>query len=194
MGNDKKITINEDPWIPRKGNPKPLSIGNQLKGFRVNLLLDEGNKWKEDFINQSFLSLDAEDILSIPTRNKDRNDEIFWGLDKKKGVFTIKGAYHLEVESMEILEPSLSDKSKSDNIWKSIWNSRVVPKMKTCSLKIVNDIIPSKANILKKGVDLNPICFLCGKKIESTAHLIWGCKSIDWIWRIHIPKTADLFS
>lgn len=60
--------------------------------------------------------------------------------------------------------------------------------------KIINNIIPNKVNIRKKGIDLNPLCTICGKKLEPSCHLIWDCKISKEVWRTFIPNSSPLFS
>lgn len=75
--------IEDDPWIPRVGNVRPLAIKEDLKGHKVNSLLDENNQWKEDIIQQSFLPQEVEYILNILTGDKETNDGIFGAQIKK---------------------------------------------------------------------------------------------------------------
>lgn len=193
MGNGNKITIDEDPWISRIGNPRPLITKDQLKGQMVKSLLDDNNLWREDLMKQSFLPQDSEDILNIPTGDNNTTDEIFWSPDRK-GLFSIKSIYHLAIETRDIHEGSQSDKNKMNTFWKSIWDSGVLPKIKIYLWKIINNVIPTNANILQKGVDLNPLCFFSQKEFETTSHIIWGCKVSKRIWESFIPNSLIIFN
>lgn len=115
VGNGNLITIDKDPWINRKGNPRPIHTKDQLKGQRVNRLLDENNCWKKDIVFKTFDLQDAEDILNIPIGDKNSRDEIIWHPDKK-GLFSIKSAYHLAIEINSHKQASQSDKSKATKI------------------------------------------------------------------------------
>lgn len=94
-------------------------------------------------------SQDAIDTLNIPIGDKNSKDEIF-GRPDKKGIFSVKSVYHLAIKTNTSKEASQSDNTKTSSFWKNIWNSGVLPRTKVCAWKIVNDIIPTKANILKK--------------------------------------------
>lgn len=193
VGNENLITIDKDPWINRTVSLSPLVTVDFLNGQRVNRLLDENNNWKKELLIQSFSPQDVEDIMNIPTGEKSSRDEIIWRYDKK-GVFSVKSAYHLAVESNSSNQASPSNAETASRLWKSIWNAKVLPRTKICTWKIVKDIIPSKANILKRGVSLNPLCKFCQKHLETTSHLIWECKFSKKVWLNLIPNSLNLFS
>lgn len=88
VGNGNLITIDKDPWINRKGNPRPIPVMDHLKGIRVNQLLDENNKWRKEIIMGSFDPQDVEDILAIPLGGKSVKDEIIWNFDKKRSLLS----------------------------------------------------------------------------------------------------------
>lgn len=163
-----------------------------MKGQKVKALFDSNNNWKDDIITKCFSPQDAEDILNMPTGEIKLKDEIIWHPDKK-GNFSVKSAYHLALERNSSNEASQSDISKSTRLWKSLWSLKVAPKTKICTWKIIKDIIPNKANILEKGVDVNPLCILCQKNWEFSNHLIWECKISQQVWIRCIPSSQNLF-
>lgn len=123
----------------------------------------------------------------MSTGKSSSEDEIIWHPDKK-GLFKVKSAYHLAMELQSSDEASQSDRSKTSNEWKSLWKTGVLPRIKICTWKIVNDVIPSKTNILNKGIDLNPLYTIYLKNIESIPHLIWECKMAKQMCVGFIPK------
>lgn len=165
VGNGNMIQIDKDPWINRPGSRTSIIVNESVKGKRVNWLLD--------LIRQHFLPHDVEDILNIPIGIRSSRDKIIWHPDKK-GIFKVKGAYHLAMDIKSKEKATQSDRSKTTKEWKSLWNSWILPRTKICTWKIVNDIIPCKANILKKGIDLNPLCFICKKKTKNHLPILYG--------------------
>lgn len=114
------IKIDKDPQINRAGNLKPLLTKDHLKGQRVKSLLDDNNAWREDIIHQPFIPQDAKDILNMPLGNKNSIDKISWH-PNNKGIFSVKSAYDLAMESNSRQEASQSDHNKASREWKSIW-------------------------------------------------------------------------
>lgn len=58
-------------------------------------------------------------------------------------------------------------------------------------VKVLNNIIPTTINIIKKGLDISLLCNLC-KKRESTTHLIWKYKFSRKIWEEFLPISSNL--
>lgn len=63
-----------------------------------------------------------------------------------------------------------------------------------CAWKIVNNVIPTRKNITKKGTDINTLCCFGKKREESTTHLFWVCKISKNIWLDFFPNLSGLFS
>lgn len=57
-------------------------------------------------IKNPFHQGDVEDILSIPLSQFEFEDEITWSL-KSKGVFTVKSAYHLAINVINLASEAL---------------------------------------------------------------------------------------
>lgn len=53
-------------------------------------------------------------------------------------------------------------------------------------MSILN-ILPTQANIIKRGIDVNKLCFLCKKKLESVEHVFWTCKIGKAMWCHFFP-------
>lgn len=56
----KARTIDQDPWIAIVGSEVPVLTKNAFKGKRVEAILDERGKWKENEVVESFSTIDAE--------------------------------------------------------------------------------------------------------------------------------------
>lgn len=66
VDNGKQIYIDQDPWLVKKGSRVPLWVEDNLKGKRIEAILNEDGSWKEDTVKAFFLPEDADHILSIP--------------------------------------------------------------------------------------------------------------------------------
>lgn len=62
----------------------------------MNCLLGEKGGWNDALIQACFLPKDVEDILQTPLPRHRRDNEIIWAANKK-GVFSIKSAYFINV-------------------------------------------------------------------------------------------------
>lgn len=93
-------------------------------------------------------------------------DDIVWRYDKK-GFFSVKSAYHLAISLNSSDKTSPTNSSHIKRFWKRIWNLDV-PRVKINAWKIIKDIIPTKENIQKKGIDLNH--FVCNLQKQERIH------------------------
>lgn len=69
-------------------------------------------------------------------------------------------------------------------VWDNLWKLKVPTKVKHLHWGALNDMIPSKFNLQKRGVDTIIDCPICFSHIESTDHSLFGCKRAKEIWRI----------
>lgn len=148
VGNEKQVYIDQDPLITNEGSWIPLGVKDHLKGRRVVDIIKEDGSWKEDIIREAFLPSDAEAILDMPRRPVSKNDEIILGKDSK-GLFSVKGAYHLACHLDSKVEASGSDSAASQRFWNSIWNIDVRPKVKITVWRAINNALPTFENIKK---------------------------------------------
>lgn len=156
VGNGKHVIINEDPWLSREGSRSPVVVPDRLKGRRVSELINPNGEWNEEEVRRNFIPSDAEDILTIPIGTPQSKDEIIWAIDSK-GVFKVKSAYHLANKIQRAKEASGSNENahaKGGNIWKL----DIIPRAKICIWNILNNLIPTKMNLIARGLDINLCC------------------------------------
>ena len=97
----------------------------------VSSLIDFDTKWwKVDLVRSMFLPFEASTILKIPLNYNLPEDSLIW-IGNKRGVFSVKSAYHIAfglVNSSEAGECSLS--ASKSLLWKRIWSQKVPQKVK----------------------------------------------------------------
>lgn len=171
VGNGRHIYISQDPWLQRKWAKSPLVVPEMLKWGRVEALILGNGEWNVPLIKDSFIPADAEEILSIPLGGQNRKDEVVWALDSK-GVFSVKSAYHLAVQLNSANEASGSHVSGQKGKWRKIWKLNIPPRTRVGVWKIMKNYIPSKQNLIGKGLDINPGCSFCRSKLETLVHML----------------------
>ncbi|GKV11786.1 hypothetical protein SLEP1_g23006 [Rubroshorea leprosula] len=71
-------------------------------------------------------------------------------------------------------------------IYKRIWNPNIPSKVAAFNWKVLLDRIPTKLNLLKRGVikeEEERKCVLCEEEKEDSSHLFLNCKIVKWLWR-----------
>lgn len=193
VANGERIFISQDPWIGGQGPNKPVWVKKEWKLKRVKDLLKENGEWNKEVIEEVFTPEDAKAILDIPRAKTNMKDAIIWN-QEPKGIFSVKSAYHLAKSSSGKDEASGSDNSKTKALWKSVWKAKCYPRAKITVWKIINNLLPTKDNLAKKGIPSNHICCFCRAHKESTTHVLWTCKFSKKIWMEFFPKKNNLLN
>ncbi|KAK6116053.1 hypothetical protein DH2020_008322 [Rehmannia glutinosa] len=175
--------VAEDKWI---GSPKPDGIkGNHTKiptGLKVRDLIDmEGGIWRHSYIKQIFEKIDADRILSMHISRRFPPDKYIW-IHSKSGLFTVKSAYYWIKAREDQNHLPIASSSDQNTAWKQMWNLRVIPKVKHFLWRTCTESLPTKSGLLRRGLQIDPICELCGETIESTTHLFLECRSTLPVW------------
>jgi hypothetical protein len=91
---------------------------------------------------------------------------------EKDDIFTVKLAYCQAANFV------------SDPFFEKFWNKLVPSKISTFAWKVVLDRIPTRVNLLRRGVSSldGILCPLCGEEDESAHHLFFSCKSSKRLW------------
>jgi hypothetical protein len=149
----------------------------------VSDLIDNPNKcWKEPIINQLFYPQEAKQICDLPLPNLDQEDFIGWQ-GTKDGIYSVKSGYQavIEWQDSQDTRPSSSNMGES-NRWKKLWKLHVPPKQTHFLWRILNNALPVKENLTKRGVRCNPLCSLCNEKIETIDHIFLKCEWTRQVW------------
>jgi hypothetical protein len=101
VGNEEKINIWLNPWIPNKITRCPSTPRGQILVNRVCELIDPitGN-WDHDLVRNLCWEEDAKIILVIPLKSN-MDDFLVWHYDKK-GIFSVKSVYHVLGDKMSL--------------------------------------------------------------------------------------------
>jgi ribonuclease HI len=148
----------------------------------VNDLIDEETRWWNiPLIQEVFLKDEASIICNMPICPGRQRDRLAW-VGTKNGDYSVKSAYHLANDMGEVEKGSCSDSMPTAHQWKMVWNiagSRVV---KAFLWQASNDILPTRANLHKKGILSDPLCPVCGLESETVVHILWSCPSASDVW------------
>lgn len=93
VGNEEKINIINDPWLPCDYNPRVTSVHPSLVGKNVLTLFETGTLSRDkDLVHDLFNRQDTELILSIAL-SQSRNKDIWYWSFEKTGLFSVKSVY-----------------------------------------------------------------------------------------------------
>jgi hypothetical protein len=182
VGNETEIKVWSDKWLPRPTTYKPISPRRILdQQAYVSDLIDQTTRtWNTGLISEVFLEEEAELIRSIPLSPLPVEDRLIWR-GTKNGLFSVRSAYYMEMENIANLQGSMSKPDEGRN-WKEIWKLKVPNVVKHFLWKALNNLLPTRTNLAKKGVIQDTICPICENKDETVEHILWSCPSSKDVW------------
>jgi hypothetical protein len=112
-------------------------------------------KWDQALVQEIFWDVDVKRILAIPMKH-DMDDLLAWHFDKK-GVFSVKSAYHvLDDKRIRLFETSRVKAVQGSNSlefrWKDIWKLKCPPKIKQFLRRLSHNSLPLRTNIMRRGM------------------------------------------
>ncbi|XP_059454900.1 uncharacterized protein LOC132185097 [Corylus avellana] len=184
VGDGKSIKIWHDRWIP---SPVTYAVQSPVhileSDARVCSLIDENTKWwNKELVYNILCKEEADIVCSMPICPRQQGDCMVWA-GSRKGDFSVRSAYHFAKSMMENgTASSSSSTEQSTQVWRDIWRVRG-PRVLTSFLrKLRTNILPTKANLHRKGVIEDPTCPICKLEPETVRHVLWNCPPASGVW------------
>ncbi|XP_057793349.1 uncharacterized protein LOC131009970 [Salvia miltiorrhiza] len=181
VGNGLSIRVGLDRWIPSSGGFKP---GRALDDDTANtkaadfILFDRGT-WDMDKLGQVFSNFEVEKIASIPIRLSPTPDSRFWP-HTKSGTYTVKSGY---ATALSKAREEATSSGPLHPIWKWLWKLNITPKVRLFMWKCLEDALPLRCALRRRGLDLDPTCARCGESDETIEHVFRDCAWTTFFWR-----------
>lgn len=181
--NGRSIRIWADNWLSSNhlGHPSPnLPIPVDAPTYVAELMDDDLQGWDINSINSISYLLSQEEVQEIKRMvvgDANSEDRLIWPCDKF-GKYSVKSGYHWvhgrvskpinhNPYSSHVIEPL---------VWKLIWHSNTLPKIKTFLWKAVSNFVPTMMALFRRKITRTPLCPLCNLAPETIEHLLFFCK------------------
>lgn len=183
VGDGKRIDCFKDRWVglSHVKLPDPMEDRDQEISIVEDLIDEHGPYWKEEVIRRSFSMEDADKILRMPLSSQKPCDKSFWA-PTKSGKFSVKSAFHLAIGKFSKCAIHLPSASSSDPIWKNIWLTKTPPKVGHFLWSACSDSLPTKQNLFRRGIRMDPTCTRCGVENETLSHILVECTFAKEVW------------
>ncbi|KAK6121094.1 hypothetical protein DH2020_045187 [Rehmannia glutinosa] len=174
VGNGANIDIEKDRWIGTTNIKRPDMILSRSEEFqKVSDIIDLQSKtWDYNRVKQMFNPHDAERICRTYINPRLLPDKRIWSKEKS-GRFTVRSAYHLAVEKWSDTL-ALASSSTGNPAWKKLWDLRVLPKIKQFLWRVCTDSLPTKDNLRRRGLDIDPEGVFNVERVIGAANKIHG--------------------
>lgn len=183
VGNGRTIRIWRDPWIPRDFSRRPITHRGTSRVKWVSELLDQNGEWDSHKIQQIFLPIDVEKILSIRTSRFHENDFVAWHSDKL-GRFSVRSAYHLALSLSNVVASSSSSGQELSKAWNQLWSCHVPQKVRIFIWRAASNSLATMVNKKKRRLEHSSMCSICGTEEEDVAHALCRCPHAKYLWEV----------
>ena len=146
-----------------------------------HLINQDSMTWRIDLLHAIFCPRDVELILKIPLSCRRPPDVLIWA-GTKRGIFSVKSAYRLQVTNQNSQAASSSSSMMAQNLWSSLWAVQVPPKVKLFIWKACQNIIPTQTKLFEKGITHSYSCLWCEDEPETSDHVLWGYEFAQKVW------------
>jgi hypothetical protein len=183
VGNGQSINIWEDQWLPYQNGFKILTPnpGNSNITLVKDLIVEGPIGWNHALIDNIFLDFEGNQIKQLPLIPEVIDDKFMWRYTKE-GNYTVKSGYNT-IKTWEASEKQgPSNVNNTNRLWKKIWSLKTIPRHQTLLWRILNEALPVRSELIKRGIHCSMICPRCYAKIETSNHVLWDCPIATKVW------------
>jgi hypothetical protein len=161
--------------------PKKKSSGHlaMLGHAQCKMLGQSTGEWDEEIVRETLCPLDADAALRLP-RARNGGDDLWAWNEERTGIYTVRSAYRMLVQQTVVA--SGSSNWDSDQVWKKLWQLKVVPKVRIFWWQALQRFLPCYAELARRHVMDNGICKLCGHEDETLYHAMLQCVHAKQFW------------
>lgn len=185
MEGGREISFRSDPWVPTIPGFMPCL---RMEGKAVTsimkvkeLLMDGGCTWNQEEICHLFTPESAAEVLKIQAKGAGVPDKLLWTLESL-GNFLVNSMHN------NLVGQQLGGVSPLTTVeWHDLWHLTVHARFKMLMWKVVWDLLPTKGRVAARQrssteANLDILCPLYGKSLESPHHLLLMCPFSHVIW------------
>ena len=180
IGDSKTIGIDSHKWLPNPPNFKPGAD----RILKVSALFNPDiRQWDRSLIHALFHNFTRDDILRIKLGHSRSRDKLMW-METKSRTFSVKTAYQVALRLHRFVTGKNSLVSQDKQLWNKIWALNTPSKVRNFMWRACSDVFPTRVNLLRRKVHINPLCTLCGQHDETTSHILWECPFAHNTWAL----------
>ncbi|KAL4361737.1 hypothetical protein GQ457_04G029320 [Hibiscus cannabinus] len=186
------MNIWNDPWLPKPGDVRirkcPINIGYTT----VSDLIDPYSAtWKVDTLFDIFDKVQARKICSISLSKVGLSDVVNWHPDGLR-IYSVKNGYRLlcnDINSSSSIAPP-SHVSLLSMFYNEMWVVRVPSMIQITMWRIINNFVPTYANLQSRRLSVINVCPFCLISSETVEHTMRDCRFVRDLFDrqyVHLP-------
>ena len=180
VGNGSSINFWTDSWCFEDSLVNKLNLDRssvQEADIKVSAFITPDRQWDLSKLRHYVPHGVLQQIQGIPLPYTDVEDSFCWG-HTGSGIFSTKSATWRAHENI--------DRNQPDWQFKWIWKLDILPKIKIFLWQLCHKALPSRGTLLRRGVQLDPLCPACNTEIEDTDHIFIHCPTAQKVWELAV--------
>ncbi|KAL6285845.1 hypothetical protein ACE6H2_010235 [Prunus campanulata] len=116
-------------------------------------------------------------------RDGNEGDRLIWPHNKNGG-YSVKSGYNLIRGSSFTQHHDRPSGSRSclQDLWKVIWKSTLIPKLKNFMWRMFRGCLPIKDALFRRHLGVAPLCPLCNNEPKTKEHMFLLCGWVQYVW------------
>ena len=176
VGNGQSIKFWTDIWCSEVSIATLLNLDPSTLAdvnMKVHEFITTEKQWDMSKLSQHVPNDVIKLIQSIPIPVTDIADSFCWGY-AGNGVFSTKTATWKAHDNIDRAQPK----------WKYhwLWKLDVMPKIRVFLWQLCHNALPSRGTLLRRGLQLDPLCPMCSMDIEDSDHIFMHCPMAQKVW------------
>ncbi|KAH9722180.1 reverse transcriptase domain-containing protein [Citrus sinensis] len=174
IGSGQQVLIGKDPWLPdlEDGFTTSELPEEILMAPVCSLMVADERRWDFDVVTDLFNTRDIDLILKIPLSVRRDRDMWHWLADPG-GVFSVRSCYKLMTYDAN---------TSALSFWRRLWKLEVPSKVKNFLWRAATNVLPTYDNLLRRRVQVLPLCVVCNTCNESIIHILVDCGFAKACW------------
>lgn len=159
-----------------------------------DLLIGNSGRWNRELLLDTFVSEDAERILSLkPQMGKE--DSVEWGFTNH-GLYSTRSGYKLTEDMLEFNAAGVRSLPPLEKkLWSNLWKIKAPPKLKHFLWRALSGALAVGERLRTRGIPIDPTCSACGRASESICHILFHCDKARLCWELsNVPLPQAGFS
>jgi ribonuclease HI len=149
-----------------------------------DLFQDDTRSWNEQLVRQNFIAMDSEEILKIQPSRSMEEDMWAWA-HEKSSQFSVRSAYRLlkEEQAQSDRDKEARGQSSANGRWGLLISRlKIPPKVRIFWWRVINNFLPSKAELNRRHIREESNCGACGNPSETLFHALVECPWAKRFW------------
>jgi hypothetical protein len=120
-------------------------------------------------------------IKQIPLIKEVVDDQIMW-MYASDGNYTVKTGYKAISQWNDSRQDGLSNRDIFSKVLNKVWSLNTIPRHIALLWRILNDVVPVRSALSKRGIQCSIICPSCSRSEETISHAFVNCPSVSKVW------------